>query len=244
MQSPRRQINALLCERTENSLSARRCVFLVHHLKGAAVRVWSARESCILCRVYMRVCAEPLSCRAHLDRSSYAVYFPHAQQKSSPVSHRSVELENITLGLHSVRQIQPRLMLYIYSIPGRASFCALDASRACFFFYIPILTRTARSVDAPWSFIYLPASKWVNTRFALRMFILYCFALQARREFNYFSCLCADKLKVNRKTGEGCKRGKRVHHQSLRFWCKFMICGKGILLYAGINKWNRLYSEK
>lgn len=125
---------------------------------GGCQSLICARELHFVQSIYACVCAEPLSCRAHLDRSSYAVYFPRAQQKKLSCFSQSAELENITLGLHSVRQIQPRLMLYIYSIPGRASFCALDASRACFF-YIPILTRTARSVDAPRSFIYLPASK-------------------------------------------------------------------------------------
>jgi hypothetical protein len=130
----------------------------------------------------------------HLICSLFSARPMHAQQKSSPVSH-SIELENITLGLHSVRQIQPRLML-IHSIPGRASFCALDASRACFFF-IPILTRTARSVD--WV-LYLPAWKWVNTRFAL--VCLFCIALlcsQAEERIQLFFHVSADKLKVNKK---------------------------------------------
>lgn len=94
-------------ERTENSLSVCCCVpmcFSGTSPEGGGcqslicalhfVSEWASAEY-----IYMR---EPLSCRAHLDRSSYAVYFPramHAQQKSSPVSH-SIELENITLGLH------------------------------------------------------------------------------------------------------------------------------------------------
>jgi hypothetical protein len=88
--------------------------------------------------VYARMCVLSLShvehtWTDHLICSLFSARAMHAQQKSSPVSH-SIELENITLGLHSVRQIQPRLML-IHHIPERASFCALDASRACFFLF-------------------------------------------------------------------------------------------------------------
>jgi hypothetical protein len=123
----------------------------------------------------------------HLICSLFSARAMHAQQKSSPVSH-SIELENITLGLHSVRQIQPRLML-IHHIPERASFCALDASRACFFFYS--YPHTHRSL-CRLSFIFTCLEMSKHSQCALGMFILYCFALQSCRGENsiIFSCLC------------------------------------------------------